>query len=69
MAEKHIYMLSMYCVTCFPLPAEGLAAIIKPENLHNKTYERWTLETRATTHMNGIAMNASKCILNQLSWS
>lgn len=36
MAEKHMYRMSMYEVTCFPLPADGLAAAMNPENLHRK---------------------------------
>lgn len=33
MAEKHMYRLSIYCVTCRPLPPEGFAATRNPENL------------------------------------
>lgn len=39
MAEKHMYMISIYCVTCFPLEADGFAAAIKPENLQKTRRE------------------------------
>jgi hypothetical protein len=45
MAEKHIYKLSIYCVTCFPLEADGFAAAIKPEKLR-KAGRKWHFRTR-----------------------